>query len=199
MLPAKAKYLQRDTTRSSERVNRPGLSSPKDLMSMAMTVSPLRALHYIKANFPRSKFLDVTETLFQNMWTPPHVNLTKDGELVGVLAKATDAQGRLLFTENEVKDIMSSRPQMKDVLREKTEEAVKLGAFGAPWLWVTNGEGQAEAFFGSDRYVGLGKRIQSDLSLIFVPDSIIYTGIWESHSRMSPSCLRLSRSYEGPP
>lgn len=91
------------------------------------------------------------ELFFHSLWTPPHVNLTKDDELASTLAKAADAQGKLLFTDSDVKKIMEGRTEMKHVLKEKTEEAVKLGAFGAPWLWVVNGEGKAEVFFGSDR------------------------------------------------
>lgn len=118
---------------------------------MAMTASPLRALHYIKANYPSSTFLETMEIMFCCLWTAPHVNLTKDDQLVSTLAKAADAQGKLLFTDSDVKRIMEGRAEMKDVLKGKTEEAVKLGAFGAPWLWVVNEEGKGEAFFGSDR------------------------------------------------
>jgi len=152
MLPAKGKYLQRDTKRASERVNRPGLSTPKDFMSMSLTTSPLRALHYIKAKHPVSVFLDTLEHLFDSLWTAPHVNLTKDDELAGALSKAKDRSGKLLFGEQEVSAIMAGRAEMKDVLKAKTEEAVKLGAFGAPWFWVVNGEGNGDAFFGSDRF-----------------------------------------------
>jgi glutathione S-transferase kappa 1 len=41
---------------------------------------------------------------------------------------------------------------MKDLLTATTQEALDRGAFGAPWLWVTNEEGKSEPFFGSDRF-----------------------------------------------
>lgn len=31
------------------------------------------------------------------------------------------------------------------------KKVLELGAFGAPWMWVKNGEGKEEPFFGSDR------------------------------------------------
>lgn len=43
--------------------------------------------------------------------------------------------------------------EVKDLLTAATGEALERGAFGAPWLWVTDGEGRGEPFFGSDRSV----------------------------------------------
>jgi glutathione S-transferase kappa 1 len=120
-------------------------------MAMSLTVSPMRALHRIKAVFPEETFLDAFAFLFQRLWRPPHVDLTKDENLRQVLLEATSEKGQLLFTAEQVEDIMGSRDAMKGVLKAKTEEVVKLGAFGAPWLWVTNSKGESQAFFGSDR------------------------------------------------
>lgn len=41
--------------------------------------------------------------------------------------------------------------ESKDALARTTDDVLAKGAYGAPWLWVTNGEGKAEPFFGSDR------------------------------------------------
>jgi glutathione S-transferase kappa 1 len=151
MLPAKAKYLSKDMKRASERVNRPGLASPKDFLSMSLTTSPLRALHFIKANYSTSVFIDTMEFFFRSMWTPPNANLTKDDELAALLSKAKDAQGKLVFTDGDVGKIMDGRVEMKDVLKKETEKVVGLGAFGAPWLVAVNGKGEEDVFFGSDR------------------------------------------------
>lgn len=60
-----------------------------------------------------------------------------------------------LFTSSEVRKIMegASTAEFKDRLKAKTQEALDRGAFGAPWLWVTNSKGKGEPFFGSDRYI----------------------------------------------
>lgn len=155
MLPAKGRYLVFDARRAANRVSKPAIAFPprKLFMTMALTVSPLRALHYIKANYPTSVFLSAFHYLFDKFWTPPHVNLTEDEKLAETLAQATERPdgGRKLFTEEDVRRIMEARGSMKESVKKLTGEAVERGAFGAPWLWVTNGEGKAEAFFGSDR------------------------------------------------
>lgn len=88
------------------------------------------------------------------MWTPPHVNLVDDENLEAALVDATQRPdgGDKLFTGEDVKRIMAGREGKKEKVKEMTGEAVERGAFGAPWLWVTNGKGQTEAFFGSDRF-----------------------------------------------
>ena len=120
---------------------------------MALTVSPERALLFIKTNYPVETFLSAMHFFCHKFWTPPHVNLTKDDLLAQVLAEATETPegGEKLFTQTDVKRIMEGRIEMKDVLKKETEKAVELGAFGCPWLWVTNKKGQTEPFFGSDR------------------------------------------------
>jgi glutathione S-transferase kappa 1 len=50
----------------------------------------------------------------------------------------------------------ASEKEWKDKLLANTQKALDLGAFGAPWFWVRNGEGKEEPFFGSDRYVLYG-------------------------------------------
>ncbi|KAH6897282.1 thioredoxin-like protein [Thelonectria olida] len=153
-LPAKAVYLGADSRRAAERLGLPYGGSPKDLMSMAKTMSPLRALHFIKANYPLETFLSAFASLFHKTWTPPHVSLVDDANLEAALAEATETPegGRKLFTAEDVKKIMEGREPMKERLKELTGEAVERGAFGTPWLWATNSEGQTESFFGSDRF-----------------------------------------------
>lgn len=151
----KAKYLKYDSRRAANRVGLFNLQSPPDLMAVSHTISPLRALHYIKANYPQATFLAAFESLFVAFWTPPNVNLIPEENLRAVLQGASEkpgkSDGKKLFTEEEVEKIMQSRGKMKDVLLATTKRAVDLGAFGAPWVWVTNAKGEQEPFFGSDR------------------------------------------------
>lgn len=151
----KAAYLKYDSRRAAERVGLFGIQGPPDLMAVSHTVSPLRALHYIKANYPKETFLATFESLFKAFWTPPHVNLIPEENLRAVLQGATEnpgkGGGKKLFTEEEVEKILKARGGMKDVLMATTQRAVDQGAFGAPWIWVTNAKGEQEPFFGSDR------------------------------------------------
>jgi 2-hydroxychromene-2-carboxylate isomerase len=126
-------------------------------MAVSHTVSPLRALHYIKANYPQATFLATFEALLMAFWTPPNTNLIPEENLRAVLQGATEKPGKSdskkLFTEEEVEKIMQGRSEMKNVLLATTKRAVDNGAFGAPWIIVTNAKGVQEPFFGSDRSV----------------------------------------------
>lgn len=46
----------------------------------------------------------------------------------------------------------ATEKEWKDRLTGNTKEALDQGAFGAPWMWVTNAKGVSEPFFGSDRF-----------------------------------------------
>jgi len=62
---------------------------------------------------------------------------------------------REVFSDKEVEDILAAakRDDVKAQLTKNTEHAWKdLGAFGAPWFWVSDGRGKSEPFFGSDRW-----------------------------------------------
>jgi hypothetical protein len=67
--------------------------------------------------------------------------------------KTNEKPTRLLFTPDEVQRIMAAAAteEMKQVLKSATQAALDRGAFGAPWLWVTDARGRGEPFFGSDR------------------------------------------------
>lgn len=59
-----------------------------------------------------------------------------------------------LFKEEELKSIIEATEQeeYKNALTENTNEAVKSGAFGAPWSVVRNAQGEETRYFGSDRF-----------------------------------------------
>ncbi|KAF7543058.1 hypothetical protein G7Z17_g11051 [Cylindrodendrum hubeiense] len=153
-LSAKAVYLSTDAYRAAARLSLPYEGGPKDLMAVARTLSPLRALHFIKANYPLETFLSAFAFLFHKLWTPPHVSLVVDANVEAALAEATETTegGRKLFTAEDVEKIMAGRESMKERVKQLTGEAVERGAFGAPWLWATTSEGKTQSFFGSDRF-----------------------------------------------
>lgn len=63
-------------------------------------------------------------------------------------------QGLGTFEAGQVDEILAkaTEKEWKDRLLANTKDALEKGAFGAPWLWVRNGEGKEEPFFGSDRF-----------------------------------------------
>lgn len=154
LLPAKAAYLSNDAYRAAARLSLPYEGGPEDIMAISKTLSPLRALHFIKANYPLETFLSAFAFFFHKLWTPPHVNLVDEANLVAALTEATERTdgGKKLFTAEDVERIMAGRESMKERVKQLTGEAVERGAFGAPWLWATTSEGKTQSFFGSDRF-----------------------------------------------
>ncbi|ETS80001.1 hypothetical protein PFICI_07530 [Pestalotiopsis fici W106-1] len=164
-VPAKGKYGIYDGDRSQKAAGLPEITFPDDLIAISRTQIPLRALHYVKATYPRETYLTTWHYLLHALWSPEKQNISDAGVLAKVLAAApkgfrgpgsVNAQegGHRLFSESEVAAIMkaASEEQWKDALKQSVEEALKRGAFGAPWLWVTNDKGHGEPFFGSDRW-----------------------------------------------
>ncbi|ODA80067.1 hypothetical protein RJ55_03025 [Drechmeria coniospora] len=155
-LQGKAKYLSYDVPRTMAARNITGWGTPPNLFELARTMSPLRALLYIKEHFPPAAFDATMLLLFTKFWTPPHVSLADDANLAAALAEVTmgggDDDKRKLFSDDDVRAIMEGRGGMRDRLKQETGRALELGAFGTPWIWVTNADGQSEPFFGSDRF-----------------------------------------------
>lgn len=152
MVKAKGAYLSWDSARAARAVGITDWAMPRRLLDLAKTMSPLRALLFIKANYPAPVLHAAMLALFRRFWATPHVFLGDDANLAAALAEADAGSGRgKLFSADDVRRIMAGREAFKDQLKAETDRALELGAFGAPWLWVTNGAGKAEPFFGSDR------------------------------------------------
>ncbi|CAN8096805.1 unnamed protein product [Discula destructiva] len=148
-VPAKAHYGSKfEGPRAIAHFDRPNIRPPRDIMPMAHTILPLRTLHHIKRTYPRETFHAVLEHYFRAFWTPPNLNLTQ----VDVLANVLGAAGTFSAGECEAILTAATTPEVKDLLTAATGEALARGAFGAPWLWATDGQGRSEPFFGSDRF-----------------------------------------------
>lgn len=165
-MPAKGKYGLYDTDRSKKAAGLSEVTLPKDLLAFARTQNTLRALHYIRAAYPRETYVTAWHYLLHALWSADKQNVSDAAVLARVLAAAprgfrgpgsssssSSKGGQRLFSDDEVAAILKAagEDQWKDALKQSVEEALKRGAFGAPWLWVTNDKGQGEPFFGSDR------------------------------------------------
>lgn len=130
---------------------------------MARTMLPLRALHYIKVNYPLETYLVVWHYFFHLFWGPEKKNISEASELAKALSAVPrvfrgsvaeqQASSQQLFTKQDVEAIMkaTNEERWKTELKGAVEEALQRGAFGAPWIWATNARGESEPFFGSDR------------------------------------------------
>ncbi|KAL7626855.1 hypothetical protein AAE478_003629 [Parahypoxylon ruwenzoriense] len=177
-LPAKAAFATHDSRRSlrAASLDPAAVSPPGDLMEAGKTQLPLRALHYVRANYPPATYLATWQNFLHAFWTlhrPPNTADSLRAALAGVASPspsssllsvttaaaayplAQQQQQQPLFTAAEVDRIVgaASSQELKDALRQTTDTALKHGAFGAPWMWVTNAStGRSEPFFGSDRW-----------------------------------------------
>ncbi|KAI0845185.1 thioredoxin-like protein [Daldinia vernicosa] len=170
-LPAKAVYGVHDSQRSLRAVGLSNVSPPGDLMQVGRTIVPLRALLYVKTRYPAATYLATWRALFHAFWTLHRPPITPEalGETLESIPANTNANaslasssppgkgrdGERLFSAEEVADILQAEKSVeyKNALREATQRALDQGAFGAPWLWVTNATtGESEPFFGSDRW-----------------------------------------------
>jgi glutathione S-transferase kappa 1 len=142
-LPAKAKYGPYDLSRTIKHYGTPELKSPP--FFPILSVVPQRAMLVVKDRHPQEIF----EKCFLSTWTYSfitHVDISKPENLAKLLSEH--------FDEAEVKEIMKlmTTKQYKDRLTDNTKRALELGAFGAPWFWMTNEQGEQEPLFGSDRW-----------------------------------------------
>jgi glutathione S-transferase kappa 1 len=107
-LKAKANYGFYDARRAAARAGKSSISPPKDLMPMAMTVLPLRALHFIKRNYPRQVYEKTWHYLFSCFWTAPNMNVSKLDVFVAALgAMPADFAGELEASRHAPKRMFS--------------------------------------------------------------------------------------------
>ncbi|KAI1804362.1 thioredoxin-like protein [Daldinia bambusicola] len=181
-LPAKAAFGAHDARRSLRAVGlvppSDAVSPPGDLMEAGKTQAALRALLCVKDRFSQGVYIATWRAFMRAFWTvhrPPVTAEALREALEGVPARAATEDGlrslgrtssspgkggegegqKRLFSPAEVADIVKaeSSPEYKAKLRETTQRALERGAFGAPWMWVTDAAtGRGEPFFGSDRW-----------------------------------------------
>ncbi|KAL5341897.1 thioredoxin-like protein [Aspergillus crustosus] len=142
-LPNKAAYAKYDGKRAQRYF---GHDFEVPSFFPILSLLPQRALTYIKTTNPTPKYEAAFHSIFKTMWYS-HIDVSTPENLAIALSP--------VFTESEIKEILSgaSSPDIKAALTATTEKAFKdLGAFGCPWFWVSDGKGNAEPFFGSDRF-----------------------------------------------
>ncbi|KAL4907765.1 hypothetical protein BDW74DRAFT_189199 [Aspergillus multicolor] len=159
-LPAKAAYSQYDGKRAQRYF---GHDFEIPSFFPILSLLPQRALTFIKQTCPKAQFEASFRACFESMWYK-HLDISVPENLTIALDT--------VFDKTQVQYVLvgTSKPEIKQALTDTTAKAVKeLGAFGCPWFWVHDGKGNAEPFFGSDRfhymwdYLGLPHR---DLELL---------------------------------
>ncbi|XP_032233748.1 glutathione S-transferase kappa 1 [Nematostella vectensis] len=146
LVPNKAKYMVKDIERQREYYGIPIAqpSNPVEVMFEKGSLSAMRLLTAIDIAHP-DKIEQLSRELWMRIWSRD-----EDIVLPESLKQACLATG---FSDTQSTAIISrlSDQDIKDKLKETTQEALDAGAFGAPTI-IAHANGAKHMFFGSDRF-----------------------------------------------
>ncbi|KAI3331434.1 thioredoxin-like protein [Xylariaceae sp. AK1471] len=137
-----------------------------NLFNVGQTQLSLRALLAIKRIFPVEVYNAAWHWLYHCFWTPPQQRIKDEAPLrEALMAMPLDFCGKVKnneprqFTTAEVNKVitLAKEKEIKDELKRHTDEVLKQGGFGAPWMMVRDSAGVVEPFFGSDRFAHIYK------------------------------------------
>ncbi|XP_044856046.1 glutathione S-transferase kappa 1 isoform X1 [Mauremys mutica] len=153
MVPKRAEYMMKDIKRMAKYYQVP-VQIPKDFFGSVIRKSSISAMRFITAvDMTQPQFLEpVSRELWMRIWSRDE-DITQPESILAAAGEAglPSALAQKLLA-------MTSTPEVKNRLKETTEEALKYGAFGMPAV-VAHVNGEAHLFFGSDRLELLGNVI----------------------------------------
>ncbi|XP_035169574.1 glutathione S-transferase kappa 1 [Oxyura jamaicensis] len=145
MLPKRAEYMLKDIERMGKYYQVPVTISADDFQRI-FGKSSLGAMRFITAiDMTQPKYLEPLSREFWMRFWSQHEDISQQESIVAVAGQAGLSSE---FTQ-KLLDMISS-PEVKNRLKETTEEAIKYGAFGMPAV-VAHFNGKPHLFFGSDR------------------------------------------------
>ncbi|ROL91096.1 2-hydroxychromene-2-carboxylate isomerase [Pseudomonas chlororaphis] len=132
-IPAKGRYMLQDLARYAKRYEVPLAFNPHFPIN---TLLLMRAVTGMQLRHPQ-RFIAFIDCLFRALWVEKR-NLNDPATVAAVLSEGGfDPQEVLALTNDE---------EVKNTLKDKTEQALQRGVFGAPSMFVDN-----QLFFGQDR------------------------------------------------
>ncbi|AZE50040.1 2-hydroxychromene-2-carboxylate isomerase family protein [Pseudomonas chlororaphis] len=132
-IPAKGRYMLQDLARYARRYEVPLAFNPHFPIN---TLLLMRAVTGMQLRHPQ-RFIAFIDCLFRALWVEKR-NLNDQATVAAVLSEGGfDPQEVLALTNDE---------EVKNALKDKTEQALQRGVFGAPSMFVDN-----QLFFGQDR------------------------------------------------
>lgn len=132
-IPAKGRYMLQDLARYAKRYEVPLAFNPHFPIN---TLLLMRAVTGMQLRHPQ-RFIAFIDCLFRALWVEKR-NLNDPATVAAVLSEGGfDPQEVLALTNDE---------EVKNALKDKTEQALQRGVFGAPSMFVDN-----QLFFGQDR------------------------------------------------
>nr|XP_033781387.1 glutathione S-transferase kappa 1 isoform X1 [Geotrypetes seraphini] len=146
MVPKKGAYMVHDLQRLATYYQVP-LKQPSDFFEVVLNKGSLSAMRFVTAiDMAHPEFVEsVSRELWKRIWSTDE-DITQPESLLSAAQKAG------LPSEEAQKMLkMISSPEVKNRLRDSTEEALNYGAFGMPAI-VAHVKGTPHLFFGCDRF-----------------------------------------------
>ncbi|NXP08070.1 GSTK1 transferase, partial [Thinocorus orbignyianus] len=145
LLPKRGEYLLKDMKRMAKYYQVPVKISPDDLTRM-LSSSTLGAMRFITAvDMTQPQYMEPLSREFWMRFWSQREDVSQPENILSV-AKKAGLSSELIQKLLE----MIATPEVKNRLKETTEEAIKYGAFGMPAV-VAHFNGERHLFFGSDR------------------------------------------------
>jgi 2-hydroxychromene-2-carboxylate isomerase len=132
-VPAKGKYVQADLERHAQRYGAPFRQNPFFPIN---TLTLMRGATAVQLLQP-ARFRDYVDAVYRAIWVDAK-DMNDPQVVAGVLQAAGFDPARLLE--------QASAPEVKERLKQVTQEAVSRGVFGAPTFFV-----DGHMFWGQDR------------------------------------------------
>ncbi|XP_075114233.1 glutathione S-transferase kappa 1-like isoform X3 [Leptodactylus fuscus] len=153
MIPKKFTYMMQDLDKVAEFYQVP-LRQPSDFFHVILKKGSLSAMRFVTAvQMSHPEFLEqLSRELWLRIWSEDK-DITEPESILQAAKKAgipEDLGKKLLST--------ISSPEVKNKLRENTDQALGYGIFGMPSI-VAHINEKPEMFFGSDRFELLAHRI----------------------------------------
>ena len=142
-VPAKGRYMNADLQRYARRY---GVTLNFNPFFPINTLTLMRAAIGLQMREPE-RFGPYLEAIFKAMWIDEK-NLGEPAVLGEVLVSAGFDPAQLLA--------LTADPEVKEALKQSTQEAVERGVFGAPSLFVGD-----QLFFGQDRLEWVREALQA--------------------------------------
>ncbi|XP_078507531.1 glutathione S-transferase kappa 1-like isoform X1 [Lissotriton helveticus] len=146
MVPKKGVYMGKDLKRLAKYFQVP-LQSPKDFFGTIIKKGSLPAMRFVTAvDMEQPHFVEpVSRELWMRIWSRDE-DITQPDSILSAAQKAglPSAEAQRLLG-------LCTTPEVKDRLKQTTEEALNYGAFGMP-IMVAHVDGKPHMFFGSDRF-----------------------------------------------
>ncbi|XP_072250149.1 glutathione S-transferase kappa 1 [Leuresthes tenuis] len=149
LVPNKFLYMVNDLTQLSKYCDVP-LQAPSDPFEAMFKKGSLFAMRFVTAVQEREKCGDkqverVSRELWRRIWSEDK-DITESASL-------TEAAKKAGLSDREIEEVLklSTSQEIKNKLKNATQDALNYGAFGLPLL-VCHVDGKQQMFFGSDRF-----------------------------------------------